>query len=97
MKWVSHPRTARLAIAAGAVLFVVAVYNTDLQAVRASPYRVLAATLAAAALSGVWHLVRTVMWASCFHLPPPFARLARVRIARGMIAEVRAKGEPVKA
>lgn len=94
-----RPLVTRLAIAAGVMLFGVAVYNTDFRPVLEEPRRVAAAFIAAIIVSGAWHLIRTWMWQICFRDPPGLSHLARVRIAAEAFSYLTIRGvagEPLK-
>jgi phosphatidylglycerophosphate synthase len=92
---------ARLALAAGVVLFLIALRLTDWSLIRANGSRFLSAALAAILVSGSWHTLRTIAWARCFPPPArlPFARLLRVRLAAEAVSYVTVRGvagEPLK-
>src|SRR6266508_1286640 len=89
------------ALAAGAVLFVVALYYIDFHLVFASGPRLGVACLYAVAASGAWHLARTWAWSWCFSRPRAvtFGRLARVRLAAEAFSYLTLRGiagEPLK-
>ena len=92
---------ARLALAAGVVLFLVALRYTDWQLILSTGPRLLLSIVFAIAVSGLWHLARTVAWAWCFSSPRRvgLVRLFRVRIAAEAISYVTLRGiagEPLK-
>jgi len=92
---------ARIALAIGVALLLVAIHYTDWTLVRASGRRLLLSIAASIALSGVWHMARTVAWAWCFSSPSRvrFARLFRVRMAAEAVSYVTLRGvagEPLK-
>src|SRR3954463_7635277 len=92
---------ARVTLAIGVVLFLIALRFTDWHLILASGRRLVAASAVAIALSGVWHLARTIAWAWCFERPRrlSFARLFRVRIAAEAVSYVTLSGiagEPLK-
>jgi phosphatidylglycerophosphate synthase len=98
----SRPRLlARLALAAGVALFVVALRYTDWSLITAKGPRLLGASLAAIAISGLWHLARTFAWSRCFPAAERlgFTRLFRVRLAAEAVSYVTVRGvagEPLK-
>jgi hypothetical protein len=92
---------ARLALATGILLFLIALRYTDWALLAAKGPRLIAAGAAAIVISGVWHLARTLAWSWCF--PPstrlPFHRLFRVRLAAEAVSYVTVRGvagEPLK-
>ncbi|MFN7914300.1 MAG: lysylphosphatidylglycerol synthase domain-containing protein [Vicinamibacterales bacterium] len=90
----------RLALTAGLVLLVVAVRSTDWTFVRSHASSLLPSALAAIAISGAWHVVRTWAWQACFPVRAvAWRRLFRVRLAAEAVSYVTVRGvagEPLK-
>jgi hypothetical protein len=92
---------ARLALATGILLFVIALRYTDWALLASKGPRLLQGAAAAVLISGIWHLARTVAWSWCFppSARPPFQRLFRVRLAAEAVSYVTVRGiagEPLK-
>jgi hypothetical protein len=92
---------ARLALIAGILLFVIALRYTDWALIAAKGPRLALAAAAAIAVSGIWHLARTLAWSWCFPSSArlPFLRLFRVRLAAEAVSYVTVRGvagEPLK-
>jgi phosphatidylglycerophosphate synthase len=98
----THHRWISLAaLALGAGLFVAALYYVDIDTVIATGRRLGRAVPLALLASGLWHLTRTWAWSWCFPRDerPPFARLARVRLAAEAFSYLTISGvagEPLK-
>ena len=100
------PRSRRqlvtmLAWIVGAVLFGATFTYLDLASMWASRGRVGLAIPGVLAVSGAWHLLRTLAWSRCFRRStrPPYARLFRVRLAAEAFSFVTIRGvagEPLK-
>ncbi|MBS1817668.1 MAG: flippase-like domain-containing protein [Acidobacteria bacterium] len=92
---------SRVALATGVVLLVVAIRATDWTFIRGNLSRLAPAALAAIAISGAWHVIRTAAWAACFPAGTRLAlgRLFRVRLAAEAVSYVTVRGvagEPLK-
>jgi phosphatidylglycerophosphate synthase len=92
---------ARIALATGALLFLVALRYTNWALIFATGPRLIAAAVASIIVSGAWHVVRTCAWAGCFPRAErlPFGRLFRVRVAAEAVSYVTVRGvagEPLK-
>jgi phosphatidylglycerophosphate synthase len=98
----TRPRVLlRVALAAGILLFIIALRYTDWSLIVSSGPRLLLAIAAAVLFSGLWHIARTVAWAWCFSSSRRigFLRLFRVRIAAEAVSYVTLRGivgEPLK-
>ena len=90
-----------LALAAGVILFLTTLYFVNLGEALANIRTLGVALPIALAFSGLWHLVRTWAWASCFPQPRSvsFAHLARVRLSAEAFSYLTLRGiagEPLK-
>lgn len=92
---------ARIALAVGVALLLIAIRYTDWTLVLASGTRLVWAIGASIVCSGLWHVARTAAWAWCFSSPSRvrFGRLFRVRIAAEAVSYMTVRGvagEPLK-
>jgi len=92
---------ARIALATGALLFLVALRYTNWALIIATGPRLVVAAVASIIVSGAWHVVRTCAWAGCFPRAErlPFGRLFQVRLAAEAVSYVTVRGvagEPLK-
>lgn len=99
------PRRSHLvswgALALGLVLLAATLWLMDFTAVRDEIHNLGLALPLVLLASGVWHLARTIAWASCFPQPRRvgFWRLARVRLAAEAFSYLTIRGiagEPLK-
>lgn len=92
---------ARVALATGAILLILTIRYTDWGVIRDGGARLVPAVLAAVAVSGAWHALRTLTWSLCFPNTQVigFRRLFRVRLAAEAVSYVTVRGvagEPLK-
>jgi phosphatidylglycerophosphate synthase len=90
-----------LALSAGVILFLTTLYFVNLGEALANIRTLGVALPIALGFSGLWHLVRTWAWASCFPQPRSvsFAHLARVRLSAEAFSYLTLRGiagEPLK-
>lgn len=84
----------------GAALFAVTLAYVDVSAIWANRERLALAIPGVLAVSGAWHVLRTLAWSQSFRATrPPFRRLFRVRLAAEAFSFVTIRGvagEPLK-